>query len=89
MASASLAALDLAPALLRAVEKKARRQGKTAREYVRALIECDILADKSFDEILAPVREDVRATGVTEEQLDMLVKRARRSTAAKPKSRSR
>ena len=85
MPSARLADLHLAPALLRAVEKKARRQGKTAGEYVRALIERDVLADKSFDEILAPVRADFRKSGVTPLELDRIVEHAR--SAARPLSK--
>ena len=71
--------------MLRAVERKARRAGTTAQEYVRALVERDLLADRSFDEILRPVRDDFRRNGVTERQLDALVERAR--TATLPKRR--
>ena len=87
MAPAPLADLALTPALLRAIERKARRQGKTAREYVRALIERDVLADKSFDEILAPVRQDFRKSGISEVDLDALVERARTATRPRPKRR--
>jgi len=85
MSIASLPDFGLAPALLRAMEKKARRAGTTAREYVRALIQRDVLADQSFDEILRPVRADFRRSGITEKQLDMLDERAR--TALHPKRR--
>lgn len=80
MSTASRRDIGLGPALLRAVEKKARRAGTTAQDYVRALVERDLLADKSFDEILRPVREDVRRRGVTPAQLDRLVERARGAT---------
>lgn len=83
MSSLSLHDIGLKPAILRAVEKKARGVGKTTPEYVRALIERDLLADKSFDEILRPVREDVGKQGMTEEQVDQIVKRARAATAPK------
>jgi hypothetical protein len=85
MSSASLPDIGLGPALLEAVERKARRAGTTAREYVRALIERDLLADQSFDEILRPVRGDFQAAGVTEKQLDRLVESARNATRPKPR----
>ncbi len=50
--------------------RKARNSGKTAAEYVRALIERDLLGDNSFDEILRPIREDFRKSGVTSEHLE-------------------
>ena len=75
--------IGLKPALLKAVEKKARHEGKSAPEYVRSLIERDLLADKSFDEILRPIRADFRKSGVSEGQLDAIVERARTATARK------
>lgn len=83
MTSLSLKNLDLNPATLRAVAAKARRSGQTTPQYVRSLIERDLLADQSFDEILRPIRDDVRKKGITEEQLDQIVQRARRATGAK------
>jgi hypothetical protein len=81
MSSPSLQAIGLRGSLLKAIERKARREGRTAREYVRLLIERDLLAEKTFDEILKPVRDDFRKSGVTEDQLDGIVKRARRAAA--------
>lgn len=75
--------IGLRPGQWRAIEKKARHSGKTAPEYVRSLIERDLLAEKSFDEILGPVREDFHRHGVTPEQLDQIVRRARRASITK------
>jgi hypothetical protein len=83
MSSLSLHDIGLKPSLLRAVEKKARNVGQTAPEYVRFLIERDLLADQPFDELLRPVREDVRKNGVTETQLQQIVRRARRAAGRK------
>ena len=49
-------------------------------EKMRSLIERDLLADKPFDQIVAPIREDFRKAGVTEAQLDQIVDRARKAT---------
>lgn len=69
--------LGLRPSLLKAVQKKARHQGQTAAQYIRSLVERELLAEKTFDEILKPIRDDFRKSGVTEEQLDEIVNRAR------------
>jgi hypothetical protein len=80
MSTLSFRHIGLRPAQLKAVEKKAKRAGQTAPEYVRSLVERDLLADKSFDEILRPIREDIRKNGTTERELDEIVDRARRAT---------
>ena len=83
MSALSLADLGLGRTLLRAVENKARRHGKTPPEYVRLLIERDILADRTFDEILRPIRQDVRKSGLTQVELDRIVERARNAVYRK------
>ena len=69
--------LGLRPAQWKAVEQMAKRAGKTTPEYVRLLIEQDLIAEKSFDQILRPIRRDVRKSGLTEATLDAIVQRAR------------
>lgn len=75
--------IGLEPRLLRAVERKARSLGQTTPQYVRSLIERSVLADKSFDEMLAPVRADVSKQGLSERRLDQIVHRARKSLRRK------
>jgi hypothetical protein len=72
--------IGLKPAQVKAVQRKARRQGKSAPEYLRALVERDLLADQPFDAILKPVRDDFRRSGITPEQLDKVVDAARDAT---------
>jgi len=69
--------LGLRPAQLRVIARKAKHAGKTAPEYIRSLIEQGLLADKSFDQILRPIRHDFRRSGVTEDKLDRIVQRVR------------
>jgi len=88
MTTMTLQTLGLKPATLRAVERNAKRLGTTTPQYVRYLIERGVLADQSFDEILRPIRQDVRKKGLTEEQVDQIVERARRATSPRrPKAR--
>ena len=83
MSSLSFQDLKLRPAQWRAVEKRARNAGKTPPEYVRSLIERELLAGKSFDDMLRPIRDDFRRSGITPDQLDQIVRRARRISRGK------
>jgi hypothetical protein len=60
--------------------RAARELGTTAEQYVHSLIDA---ANMTFDEILAPARKGFRESGMTEEDLDDLVNRARKSVYAK------
>ena len=77
MSSILIQDIGLRPSQLKAVQKKARHAGTTTPEYVRQLIERDLLAEKTFDEIAEPIRQTFKSKGVTESQLDALVKKAR------------
>lgn len=61
------------------LKRRAAAAGKDPAEYARVLIEREMLADESFDEILRPIRKRFRASGTTERQLDQLVDRARKA----------
>lgn len=87
MSQLTIQEIGLRPAQLRAVERKARHLGQSASQYVRGLIERDLLAGRSFDEILRPVRDDVARAGVTESQLDRIVDRARGAGPRKKRAR--
>ena len=65
MSTLSLREFGLAPAQVRAVEKRARQQGKSPTEYVRSLVERDLVAASSFDDILRPIRAGFANSGVT------------------------
>lgn len=79
--------IGLKPVQIKAVQKKAQHEGQSDQEYLRSLIERDLLADKSFDDILRPIREDFRKSGMTESQLDQVIDRARKASAQKTRKR--
>ncbi|MDB5290941.1 MAG: hypothetical protein JWL69_2182 [Phycisphaerales bacterium] len=70
----------------KAAAEKARELGKTPEEYIESLIDA---ATPTFDEILAPVREGFRKSGVTEEELDAAVAEARKAIHDKAKRKAR
>jgi hypothetical protein len=86
MSSLSLHDIGLRPAQMKAVERKAKHVGTTPSRYIRLLVERDLLADKTFDEILRPIREDFRRSGVTERQLADIVERARHAPLRRPRN---
>ena len=61
-----------------ALEQRARARGcSDVRKYVEQLISADLLAAKSFDEILAPIRKGFQQSGISEEDAEALFKDAR------------
>ena len=65
---------DLPPELLSELDERAKERGLDRQSYVLRLIERNLLdRGATFDEILAPVREDFKATGMTEQELEAFV----------------
>ena len=60
-----------------AIKELSRSKGKSAEDYLRMLIEAEVLSEQSFSEILAPIRQSFRESGMTEKQLDALLEDAR------------
>lgn len=60
-----------------AIRELSQSKGKSAEEYLRTLIEAELLSQQTFAEILAPIREGFRKSGMTEEQLDVFFEEAR------------
>ena len=60
-----------------ALTQLARDYGQTAEEYARMILEAKILAQKPFKEILAPVRKSFQESGMTDDELAVLVDKAR------------
>ena len=87
MTSLTFHDIGLRPTQIRAVERRARKQGKSPSEYIRALVERDLRIGDSFDDVLRPVRAGFEKAGVTEEELDGLVAQARRAAHARQSKR--
>ena len=65
--------------VLRVLTERAQEQGKTPSDYVRELIEVDILASRPLAEILAPIRDDFVKSGMTEDEFDALIEEERQA----------
>ena len=87
--------IDLPPDVEAAVKTQAAKDGLLLEDYITALIQegtkrrdrIDLLAEKSFDEILAPFRRNVEDSGITDECLDGLFTGAREEASRARKER--
>jgi len=88
--------ISLPPEIEESVKSQANKEGKPLADYVESLVEegsrrrerIDLLAEKSFDEILAPFRQSVDDSGMTEEALDALFTEARKEASRSRKERA-
>jgi hypothetical protein len=67
----------LPPSVIEAVENRAKEIGTTPENYVRYLIEEDLASTLSMRVLFAPVREQIRESGISEAELDELLEEAR------------
>lgn len=71
------------------VKSQAAENGLPLENYVESLVEegtrrrdrIATLAEKSFDEILEPFRRSVEASGISDEELEVLFNKARKEAA--------
>jgi hypothetical protein len=75
-------AVELRPDEEQILRERARTSGQELPEYVRQVLEDHIrsvphpeTAPKTFDQVLAPVWEGWRQTGMTQEQVDAMFQR--------------
>jgi plasmid stability protein len=73
----SIEIAGLPPGTKKAIEALSQSKGKSAEDYLRMLIEAEILSEQTFSEILAPIRQSFRESGMSEQQLDALFEDAR------------
>lgn len=71
--------ITLTPELEKVIEKRAKAKGTTTEAVALEGLHAQFLAPAkpSLDEILAPVRREFEASGMTESELDALIEEAR------------
>lgn len=67
----------LPPSLIEAVENRAKEIGTTTENYIKYLIEEDLASTLSMRVLFAPVREQIRESGISEAELDEMLEEAR------------
>lgn len=68
--------INLPPAIAGKLLERAQSSGCATEDYITQLIVKDV-SRKSLRDIFAPVREEIEASGISEEELDSLLKEAR------------
>ena len=89
--------IDLPPDVEESVKTQAAKEGLPLEDYVTSLVQegtkrrdrIDLLAEKPFDEILAPFRRNVEDSGISDEDLDGLFTGARKEASRDRKERTR
>ena len=64
--------LSLSPEMEKKLLERAKSQGQDVTGYVHQLIQKDIEKPLTFDEICAPLRQAIEASGVTDNELETL-----------------
>lgn len=89
--------IDLPPDVEVSLKTQAAKDGLPLEAYVTLLVQqgtkrrnrIDLLAEKSFDEILAPFRRNVEQSGMSNERLDDLFSTARKEASRERKESAR
>lgn len=89
--------IDLPPDVEESVKTQAAKDGLPVEAYVTLLVQegtkrrdrIDLLAEKSFDEILAPFRRNVEQSRMSDERLDDLFTTAPKEASHERKERVR
>ena len=69
--------LELGPEVESLLKKRARAEGCDVKGYVEKLVEKEVNRERTFEEILAPFRDAVERSGVSDEELDTLFAESR------------
>lgn len=86
--------VDLSPEIEAKIKTQAEKGGVKFEDYVKSLLEeasirhekLEALSEKSFDEILAPVRQGFQESGLSEDELTELFEEAREEVYQERKS---
>jgi hypothetical protein len=70
--------LELEPEVEFLLEQRAKADGCDVKGYVKRLIEKDVNRRQTFDEILAPFRQVVEQSNISDDELDSLFTKARK-----------
>lgn len=67
------------PDTVHAIAEAAKREGTTPQACALELLETALLARKPFEEIVEPIAQSFDENGMTEQELDGLIKQARQA----------
>ena len=88
MQTTTLEITDIPLEIFKALGEKAQQKGKSPAAFVRELIEVEVLAAQSFDEILAPIRQGFKESGMTGEQAEAFLEDQLRQHRAEQRAKA-
>ncbi len=62
---------------IRVIDERAELAGKSRAEYAQSVLEREARVPMSMHDLYAPVREQIAASGISDEELDALLDEAR------------
>ena len=88
--------ISLPPETEQSIKSQAAKEGLALEDYVESLVKeaserrqrIDLLAEQSFDEILAPLRRNVEDSGLSDAELETLFRVARKQASRERKERA-
>jgi hypothetical protein len=81
--------IELTPEEEMKLQQRAAESGQNPADYAKGLLARDLERPQSLRDLFAPVREDIQASGVTEEELDALIEEAREEVYQEKLARER
>lgn len=80
--------IELTPEVEERLKNRAKARGfEEVSEYAKKVLEDDTNRMRTFDEILAPFRENVEKSGISDDGLDELFTKARKEVFAEKKTK--
>jgi len=88
--------ISLPPETEASIKSQAAKEGLPLEDYVESLVKeaserrarIDLLAEKSFDEILAPFRRNIKESGLSDVELETFFRAARKQASRARKERA-
>ena len=69
--------ISISPEVQDKLQQRANENGQDVEAYIEALIKKDVTAPMSLRDLYAPVRRQIEESGISEEELDTLIEKAR------------
>ncbi len=69
--------ISIPPEMQDKLEQRAIESGQEITEYIEELIEKDLTGLVSLRDLYAPVRRQIQQSGISEDELDALIEKAR------------
>lgn len=88
MQTTTLEITEIPLELFKALGELAQQKGKSPADFVREMIEAEVWAAHSFDEVLAPIRQGFKESGMTGEEAEVFLEDQLRQHRAEKRAKA-